>query len=857
MMVKKFHNKNYKLGAMQSKILPKEDKLAVELRELGFANKIIDTLIGEMEKPEGKVRIQWIKKLVKEYGFPPSNIDINVAAGIGRDAGKRNVPVRADIVVYRDTHKTKPFVVIETKAPRKKEGIQQAESYARNLGVEYHLWSNGMREYYFKTSRYPNQSESISRLPIWVGDKPIVQKVPKTEDLRPFKDEVELRKVIGFCHDLILEKLGHDPAKAFDEMTKLLFLKLYDEREVPKYYEFSVLAGEKSQDVASKIIKLFNKAISSSKYRDVFISKFNQIPNKKPTVMLELDDFTILKIVQILQGYSLVKTTENIHGADIKGTVYEQMVGNTFRGELAQFFTPREIVDFIVEVIKPSREDKVFDPACGSGGFLIMVLRKLREYIKIDNPNLSDPDVKAEIKYFAEHNSFGTDINDRMVRVAKMNMIMHGDGHSGIFNTNGLLTDVDLPTKLKTELKEGTVDVIFSNPPFAGREKDQLILKKFDLGVNENKTPISVSKEVLFVEKIIKLLRYGGKVGLVLPAGVFNNPNPIMRRLRDYIKKNTRILSLIALPHLAFQVTGANNEGNLIFLEKMETIPEDYTIYIDWARYVGFNTTGKKIPQNELRDILKRMGAPKPENQIRFSQLEDRIDPWYYHPTYRRINENLKHSKHPLAPISELVERSKDLFNPKKHPNDSFDYIETNDVDLEKGEIISSKEITGKTAPNRAKYVLREGDFIIPNARDCLRGVAVVLKEHEGKIATNRFFVVRPKKDKVNPKYLYYMFKQPEILCLLKQQATGEINPGIGYDALSKIGIPLPENRETQEKIVEQIEEQEKEKQRLFKQIAEHEQKVSKIVRVGILSFKAKHKALKKLGYDYIGDLEV
>ncbi len=571
---------------------------------------------------------------------------------MGRNAGRRNIPVRADIVVYRDKNKTKPFAVIETKPPKEKEGVAQAESYARNLGAEYHLWSNGTYERVFTTSRYPLQSEPIMRLPVWIVDKPLPQKVPKSETLRPFKDEEELRQVIGVCHDSILEKLGHDPAKAFDEITKLLFLKLYDEREIPNYYEFVVLANEIPHDVGDKIRKLFGKATSSSKYQDVFWSQFNTEP---VPITLELDDFTIFNIVQRLQGYSLVNTTENIRGADIKGTVYEQMVGKTFRGELAQFFTPRELVEFMVEVIKPNRESKVLDPACGSGGFLIMTLRKLREWIKKENPNLSEADIKAEIKYSAEHKSFGIDINDRMVRVAKMNMIMHGDGHSGIYHIlrgGGLLTDPNLPRKLKEEVEDGTVDVIFSNPPFAGREKDPTILKKFELGVNEKGKLISVSKEVLFIEKIIKLLANGGKAGLMLPAGVFNNIS--MKRVRDYIRDNCKIMAIIALPAPAFEVSGAHNEGNLLFIEKVESVPKDYDVFIDWASYVGFNSTGRKIKQNDLPEILRRFKTREPKNLIKFSELEERIDPWYYHPEYKRIESEMQKSGYRLRSILEI-----------------------------------------------------------------------------------------------------------------------------------------------------------------------------------------------------------
>ncbi|MCK4478282.1 N-6 DNA methylase [Candidatus Bathyarchaeota archaeon] len=839
----------------QRRLSPEDEDLAKELKRLGYADRIIKIVVSEKDKPEGKVRLQWMRKLVKEYCFPASHIDIEVPAGVGRDAGKRNVPVRADIVVYRDENKAKPLAVIETKAPKEKEGVAQAESYARNLGAEYHLWSNGLYERAFKTSTYPNQSDPIARLPVWVEDKPLPQKVPKTETLRPFKDEEELRQVISFCHLLILEKLGHDPAKAFDEMTKLLFIKLYDEREVPSYYEFVVLAKETPHEVADRVRQLFDKAMSSSKYQDVFWSQFNTEP---VPVTLELDDFSIFNIVQVLQGYSLVNTTENIQGADIKGTVYEQMVGNTFRGELAQFFTPREIVEFMVEIIRPDRESKILDPACGSGGFLIMTLRKLREWIKQENPNLSETEIKASIKYFAEHKTFGIDINDRMVRVAKMNMIMHGDGHSGIFHIlrgGGLLTDPNLPSKLQEELKDGTVKIVFSNPPFAGREKDPKILEKFELGKNKKGNPVSVSKELLFVEKIIALLQYGGKAGLVLPAGIFNNPSRVYKKCREMIKENTKILALIGLPHPAFRASGANNEGNLLFLQKIKELPTDYDIYIDWARYVGFDSTGRKLPLNDLPEILKRTKNPNPENIISFSELEDRIDPWHYHPKYKEIEMSLSKSQYPLRPISKLVEKSKDKFDPKANLNTVFNYIEVNDVDLVKGEIISSKQIMGKTAPNRATYVLKEGDFLIPNAMHCIRGVCIVPKEYEGCIATNRFFVVRPKIEIVNPVYLYYMLKQPTIFYLLKRQATGEINPGISYGALEKVKIPVPEKMEDQNKIAEQIKVEERKKAELLKQISKHEQAILSLVGSIVPSIKTEKQEISKEGYEYIADV--
>lgn len=852
-IIRRYSKKGGDLNS-QTKLLPEDEQLARELRSLGFPDQIVDVVVREKDEPEGKVRLLWLRRLVKVYRFPASHINIEVPAGVGRNAGKHNVPVRADIVVYRDEYKTKPFSVVETKSKSEKVGVEQAESYARNLGAEYHLWSNGEYERVFKTSRYPNQSDSIARLPVWVMDKPIPQKIPKSETLRPFKDEEELRQVISFCHDLILEKLGHDPAKAFDEIAKLLFLKLYDEREVPKYYDFAVLANENPHDVAERIRKLFDEAIGSSKYQDVFWSQFNTVPIP---VTLELDDFTILNIVQLLQGYSLVNTTENIQGADIKGTVYEQMVGNTFRGELAQFFTPRELVEFLVEIIRPERKNKILDPACGSGGFLIMVLRKLREWIKLENPNLSETDIKVDIKYFAEHKAFGIDISDRMVRVAKMNMIMHGDGHSGIFHIlrgGGLLTDPNLPDKLKDELKEGTVDIIFSNPPFAGHEKDPKILEQFELGKNEKGKPISVSKEVLFIERIIKLLRYGGKAGLVLPAGVFNNPS--MKRVRDYIKRHSKIIALVGLPHLSFQVTGANNEGHLLFIERVEKVPEDYPIFIDWANYVGIDVNGRKIERNDLHDIVKRFLSPQNENIIMFSQLKDRIDPWYYHPKYAKLKQILAKTGHPWVTIGEVFQQSKNIFDRNKVQDKSIKYIEKGDVDMEAGIIRSFTEHTLKSLPTWAHWILQEGDVLLPRAYDSMRGVAIVPKENEGFVCTGGLIVVKHNPQKIRLPYVRYHFTRPEILALIKQFETGEINPKYTWKGLSEVELPLPSLRE-QDYILKEIEKVEKEREAINKALEKLEEQIDAKVRKAVPKVIGNYEEIKIKRAEFIGEVEI
>lgn len=252
------------------------------------------------------------------------------------------------------------------------------------------------------------------------------------------------------------------------------------------------------------------------------------------------------------------------------------------------------------------------------------------------------------------------------------------------------------------------------------------------------------------------------------------------------------------------------------------------------------------------------MASPKRENIIKFSNLEERIDPWYYHPKYYELEEAVANTKYSLKSINDVIDESNSLFDAKNHLTDSFNYIEVNDVDLENGIILTSSPITGKTAPNRATYILQEGDFLIPNAMHCVRGIAIVPKEFAGYVCTNRFFVVRPKMDLVNPTYLYRILKQPAILALLKRQANGEINPGLtwskDYDALAKVKIPVPSIPE-QKELVAKILENERKKKELLRQVEAIDQSLLSSVGGTLPTLEAPSDKLAKQGYEYISFL--
>jgi type I restriction-modification system DNA methylase subunit len=592
--------------------------------------------------------------------------------------------------------------------------------------------------------------------------------------------------VVKQCHDKIFFNLGHDPAKSFDELMKMLFLKMYDERVTPKFYKFSILPQQSKDEVATHVRNLFSEAVSYPRYSDVFTTRFSK---RGQHIHLDLDDETIYYIVQQFQSYGLVNTTSTLEGVDIKGTVFERMVGATFRGELGAYFTPRELVEFCVRLVDPGPEDTVLDPACGSGGFLIMVIKHVQEKIFANNPNLSEAELGAALRDFCDRNIYGVDVNERMVRVTKMNMIMHGDGHSGIYNTHGL----SIGKSDRLPLVENSIDKIFSNPPFAGREADPTYLARFETAQTEDGTLVSLNKAIPFVEMIIRLLRPGGVAALVLPNGIFNSPSRPFRKLREIVFAETKILAAIGLPHWVFFHTGCDVQGSLLFLKK-EPPDQDYSVFLDWAENVGFDAKGAKTGKNDLPKILKRYWDRRSENLFKFSILRknDRFDPLFYKPGGHAIFfENSSDTK-----LGDLAEPSGQLVSKSKKNKAVYRYLEVGGADPKTGAIIATNEYVASELPNRAKYIGRAGMVLLPNHRNSIaakRAPVLVPEEYDGIVVTSRFI---PLFCKVPPSYVFHLLNLDVIKEKLLTMVTGSSSTEIKWDIIKELPVPVPPGRD-------------------------------------------------------------
>ncbi len=594
-----------------------------------------------------------------------------------------------------------------------------------------------------------------------------------------FASEYELQKVVQRCHNILWERHGFDPAQAFDEFSKLLFVKLYDEVTMAGA-RTSIQRNESAGQFASRIRWLFDQANVTPGFDHIFSEE-----------AINIDDLAIYEVFRQLQNYSLLETTSQVQGADIKGTVYENIVGNTFRGELGQFFTHRSIVEFMVRFLGIDETQIVYDPACGSGGFLIMCAKIIREHIQKTQPGLSQQEIDQRVKEYSRRCLVGTEINERTARVAKLNLLMHGLDYSNIFTVNALKIEESDDTRLHALVHEGAIDVVFANPPFAGYEKDPSVLVKFELGQNGYDNVSSVTREVLFIERIIQVLRNGGVAGIVIPQGVFTNRN--LTRVRDYIKQHTQILAVIELPDWAFIPSGTSVRGSLLFIRKLTQVPDKYNVFMKRVANIGFSSTGRPTDENDFPATIEEFRRQDARYMVSVAEIQDRIDAKFYIPEHRHIIALFQHNpKHRMVKLSEIGTFYTEKVNPRIRPDETIELIETSCVDPETL-TIAPRRIKGRDSNYTSLRRVRASDILISRRRAYRGAIVIVPPELDGALAIPEFSILRLYSG-YDPYYVAEILRSSQFLQLMTIYSTGEMSGRIAEKDLRHLQIPLPED---------------------------------------------------------------
>ena len=535
------------------------------------------------KNPEEKVRASYFSELVLDYDYPTKNIDIEVIVP------RRTPEDRADIVVYDNDGAE--YLVIECKKDgisdaEFKQAIEQAFGNANSLRAKFASVIAGITKTAFDVSGFkPSEREKnvISDIPKKYGKTPKYKfiKGEADKELKEVSRE-ELIRALEKSHDTVWQGGKLAPTTAFDEVSKLLFCKLRDEKTTKKGETYSFQIG--THESADEIFKRINAIYLKAKKEDAEVFKED----------IRLEPKVVYNVVEHLQELAINKID-----LATKGVAFERFMEDFFKGKMGQFFTPREIINFCVEMMNPERSDLVIDPACGSGGFLLNALDRVRKFAE---SNYDEKEAWEHWHKFAMNNLYGIEINDQIARVCKMNMIIHDDGHTNIISTDSL-KNVDEITRTHKGFKKNQFDILLTNPPFGAivksTEKDYL--NKYELGEDKK----NQKTEILFIERCIDFLKPNGKMAIVLPDGILTNSS--LQYVRDFLMEKSQILAVVSLPQFAFTHFGAGVKSSLVFVRKKKESEKkvNYPIFMAIAEHIGYDATGRKDQINDLNTILQ------------------------------------------------------------------------------------------------------------------------------------------------------------------------------------------------------------------------------------------------------------
>jgi type I restriction enzyme M protein len=600
--------------------------------------KVRDYIDGtiRLDTPEEYVRQTVEKRLINEHKYAKEQVKVEY--GIQMGSSKK----RADIVIFpkgmtdeekKNQHNIRIIIECKKEAVKptdKDNGTEQLKAYmAACVNCEWGMWTNGLHKtVYRKVTDEHNQTvfEEYNDIPSADGTTDEQERPIRNTLIKAYEDN--LLFTFKTCHNIIYVNEGLQKQPAFFEFLKIIFCKIQDERNLFSPIEFYTTSKERNYkdgqaSVYNRISKIFEEV--KKKHSQIFAA--NDIINLHPR--------TITYLVAELQKYALLSTD-----IDIKGKAYEELVGANLRGDRGEFFTPRNVMKMAVDMINPKENERVLDSSCGTGGFVVtamnLVINKVTEQLEKQNGEKAgwNADVlkifNEQISEIAARNYFGFDINPDLVKATKMNMVMNNDGSGNILQLNTLLPPQEWQeeTRILLEkalgLKVDTIrnykslahfDVIVTNPPFGSKIpiKDQQILEQFDLGHIWNKDEngnwykterlqSSVPPEQLFIERIIQLLREGGRTAIVLPDSILGAPG--LEYIRHWLIRKTKIVASVDLHADAFQPRNGTQCSILFLQKKTQTeIDEeektrqmiDYDIFMTMIDHIGHDKRGGKI----------------------------------------------------------------------------------------------------------------------------------------------------------------------------------------------------------------------------------------------------------------------
>ena len=553
---------------------------------------------------EELVRQLYINKLINEYNYPKEKMELEYSVSFGREKK------RADIVIFDKIATTSPYIIVELKKPKLKDGKEQLKSYCNATGAPIGVWTNG-GQISFYHRKDPNFFEDLPNIPTFDEKLSDILSERWTIDDLISKDKLvtekkNLKDLILEMEDEVLANAGVD---VFEEVFKLIFTKLYDEmesgRNATRHLEFRNY-GDTETELKDKIQKLFDKA--KNKWDGVF--------SEDAKILLSPSHLSVC--VSSLQDVKLFNSN-----LDVVDDAFEYLMSKSSKGEKGQYFTPRYVIDMCVKMLNPKSNEPMIDPASGSCGFpvhtIFYVWKQILKEKGIEQSHLFTSQKKpTECTDYVNDKVFAIDFDEKAVRVARTLNLIAGDGQTNVLHLNTLdyerwedTTKTEDWTdtynegwkklkKLRTTKNSDysfEFDILMANPPFAGDIKESRIIAKYELGKNaKGKYQSKVGRDILFIERNLNFLKPGGRMAIVLPQGRFNNSSD--KYIRDFITERCRILAVVGLHGNVFK-PHTGTKTSVLFVQKWddELCPkkEDYPIFFATMQEPSKDNSGDKI----------------------------------------------------------------------------------------------------------------------------------------------------------------------------------------------------------------------------------------------------------------------
>lgn len=583
---------------------------------------IIDFISGQEVKatPEEIEAVQvFAKQLVEDYGYPKDHIQTRpqFRVKVRPSDTKKEYPV--DIAVFPNDKKQEDdiYIIVECKKKNRKDGKTQLQDYLRFSKAFLGVWFNGDERFFLRKVEKDGriEFEEIPNIPQY-GQR--VEDIGKfrRKDLKPTHNLKATFKAIR--NHLAANTVGatRDEVLA-QQLINLIFCKIYDERftEPNDIVTFRAGVDEEARDVKERILDLFDKV--KRKYKEVL----------DENDLITLDANSVAYVVGELQNYCLIEAER-----DVIADAFETFIGHALKGGQGQFFTPRNVVKMMVDILDPDDEDLIIDPACGSGGFLIEALRHVWRKLDAEGEKYhwNSENLKEEKMEFALNRIRGIDKDYFLAKVAKAYMAIVGDGKSGIFCEDSLENPRNWDSKTKEKIHLGDFSVLLTNPPFGskipvrGEEK----LKQFELGHKwkfnkqtgqweRGKLKDKEAPQILFIERCLQLLKDGGRMAIVLPDGIFGNES--LGYIRNWLLKQGRIVAVIDVPLETFMPNTSTKTTIMIFQKLSEAkIKKDYPVFMAVAETCGHDRRGKETKDDDILKVADSFREWSKKNDFKF-----------------------------------------------------------------------------------------------------------------------------------------------------------------------------------------------------------------------------------------------